>query len=375
MNIDLDDFLDTKPEKKNPAKKVEPKEEKKSNNFSDLDSYVESVKKDIKAQVEKEIYDQVNDLKITIDDGVDKALKQLVEGRIEETASAIIKSVKEQLQLTSHVIEVPKLNTSVITDMPVHECFDEMAMYLMGHQNVYLYGQAGTGKTFMAEQFAKLMKLPFYNLTQGDFIGIFGYTDLNGKFHDTPFTLWCKNGGVLYSSEFDATDATIALSFNTAIANGITTINGQTVKLNENCYFIADGNTAGNGADFNYAGRNKLDASTINRFSFIEVGYDRNIEMFLSHNDVELVDFIDDFRKACKKCDSAILTTYRAIQGISKFKNSNIPLWKVLNSQLIKGAEYSELETILSNMKDKNSKYVANIRELIEKQKEASRGN
>lgn len=67
------------------------------------------------------------------------------------------------------------------------------------HENVYLYGPAGSGKNVLCEELAKALNVPFYYqntiLTKFD---ISGYKNAGGEFEETEFYKAWTNGGLLY---------------------------------------------------------------------------------------------------------------------------------------------------------------------------------
>src|SRR5690606_10479105 len=67
-----------------------------------------------------------------------------------------------------------------------------------------------------------------------------------------------------------------------AIANGFCTFpDGKTVESSPDFRFIAAMNTYGNGATTEYVGRNRLDAATLDRFVFLELEHDEQLERAL----------------------------------------------------------------------------------------------
>ena len=340
--------------KKTTAKTKGVKETKEDEYSISGEEITKVIKPAIDEILQKSFQEELRKIMVSLDE---KAVKTLTEICTTYAIPQIVKEVKEELQLTRHIIEVPNL-PEYESEHPVHKCFEDVMTMLLAGFNVYMYGEAGTGKTQIAEDIAKAMNLEFYNLTSGDMVGVYGYNDLTGKFHETPFTKAFCNGGVLYISEFDSIDPSIALTLNTAIANGITTINDKTVKKHKNFYVLCDGNTRGNGADFNYSARTQLDGSTINRFLYQEVDYDRNIEMFLADRNEDLVDFVDNFRKECRKKEIPCLVTYRAIQGIRALE-SKFGKEKSIKVSLLKGMGKDDLKNLQNSLKNyPNNPYI-----------------
>jgi hypothetical protein len=57
------------------------------------------------------------------------------------------------------------------------------------------------------------------------------------------------------------------------------------VKRHETFKLVACANTFGLGADAKYVGRNPIDGATRNRFAYVEVAYDEQLEYALAGND------------------------------------------------------------------------------------------
>ena len=74
------------------------------------------------------------------------------------------------------------------------------------------------------------------------------------------------------------------IAFNMALANGFFNFpNGERVERHPECYFIAGDNTDGTGPTMEYPTAQRLDGSTLNRFKFITIGYDMDLELRLGH--------------------------------------------------------------------------------------------
>lgn len=159
-----------------------------------------------------------------------------------------------------------------------------------GFINLMLVGPAGSGKTTLAEQMSKALKLQFGFIslsggtTEGQLIGRLTST---GKFITTRFIECFENGGLFLMDEGDAADPNVLLVLNSAMANGILSIPSRTnkpfAKRHKDFVLIFAANTWGTGSDWQYVGRNQLDAAFLSRFagSIIEVGYDEGLERSL----------------------------------------------------------------------------------------------
>jgi hypothetical protein len=85
--------------------------------------------------------------------------------------------------------------------------------------------------------------------------------------------------------EFDASNSVAVAALNMALANGICQFPDALVRKHKDFKVIAAGNTALRGATQEYNARNALDGASVNRFVFIEFGYDENMERALTTDD------------------------------------------------------------------------------------------
>ena len=160
--------------------------------------------------------------------------------------------------------------------------------------NVFLVGPAGSGKTTLAGQLAKLIKarFGFLSCTQGmsesQLTGWLLPTEANGAFayRAAPFVEIYTGGGVFLLDELDRADANTILVLNAALANGHLAIphnlKSPVITRSKAAVLIGAGNTTGGGADEIYSAAGALDGSTIDRFYMLEVGYDEGFEAALA---------------------------------------------------------------------------------------------
>jgi cobaltochelatase CobS len=195
------------------------------------------------------------------------------------------------------VIDLIKEHASQVVEVLVHNAVSqEYKVVSGGHSvlprvlrnvgvgnNVYLVGPAGSGKTTIAEQVAGALDLPF--LTQQAVqqpYDLVGFTDAGGKVVRTQFRDAFEHGGVFLADEIDSWGPEATIALNSAISNGFATFPDGQVRKHPQFTFVAAGNTYGKGGDRQYVGRNQLDAATLDRFAFIEVGYDEALETALA---------------------------------------------------------------------------------------------
>jgi cobaltochelatase CobS len=160
-----------------------------------------------------------------------------------------------------------------------------------GRFNVFLTGDAGTGKSTIAESIAEALGLPFHSLncsgglTEGALVGRVTPNLSTGELVYTPGPLVqaFRDGGVFLLDEMDAADENVLLALNTLIdARRWQTPTGETIERSPDFIFLAAGNTYGTGASRIYSGRNQLDGAFLNRFLTVSVDYDLDLERSLA---------------------------------------------------------------------------------------------
>lgn len=305
----------------------------------------------------------------------------ITEGVIEKAKDLAIKDLEEQIKnnlgdfikktyglLPKQVIEIRKGDTRRETKGVFHKQFEDILSMVECGVNPLICGGAGSGKTYLCEQVAEAMDYNFF------FTGaimqehkLFGYKDANGDYHATQFYKWCTTPkSVFYFDEFDASDANVVLSINTALANGYVDFpNEGRVNIPKENRFIASANTLGQGADSLYVGRNQLDAATRDRFAVVEFEYDENIEKALAY-DNSLYEFIYQLRKAISKNGLNDLVTMRATKDTTKLlENTNIPKSRLLNYTILKGMSKDSINTLVrDSIFDTSNEWYKEFRQL-----------
>jgi MoxR-like ATPase/transcriptional regulator with XRE-family HTH domain len=177
--------------------------------------------------------------------------------------------------------DLPKLK-AIITDSRMRHINTPLLMSaIMNRLPVWLYGEAGSGKTTAAGEAAKALELSFGFIsvcptsTQSHFLG---YMDAVGNYNPTLFRKTYEHGGVFLIDEIDNGSPAILAVLNSALANGECAFPDKVVERHKDCVIIAAANTIGRGATAQYVGRNAIDAATLDRFVFIKWNIDEELE-------------------------------------------------------------------------------------------------
>lgn len=205
----------------------------------------------------------------------------------------VLDEVKNALEKTPVVrIEVKRPDGSEYKpEGHVRTEFQEILTAASVGLNILLVGPAGCGKTHLAHQVAEALGRPFASLSctagmsESSLTGWMLPSD-NGAFEYIPsdFVTMYETGGVFLFDEVDAADPNTLLFINQALANGsfyLPQRKGAT-KVSRHADFVclAAANTFGTGANMTYAGRERLDEATLDRFraGTVLLDYDKAFE-------------------------------------------------------------------------------------------------
>lgn len=234
-----------------------------------------------------------------------------------------------------------------VNDEVRHEQYNNIKTCLEANIPVYLAGPAGSGKNYTVEQICKELNWDFYfsNSVQQEF-KLTGFIDAGGKFHETEFFKACtsENESVFFLDEMDASIPEVLVLLNAAIANGYFEFPTGRVNLNK-VHFVAAGNTVGSGADEMYTGRLVLDQATLDRFAIIEFDYSINIEMAITKNNSELVNFIHNLRKCTEENGIRATFSYRCMTMVTKLEKANMDMKVILKIAVFKGLDKDTINT------------------------------
>ena len=135
------------------------------------------------------------------------------------------------------------------------------------HVQIFLAGEASSGKTTACKQVAKALGLNWYfNGAISMPHEMLGFIDAGGTYHTTPFRQAYEHGGVYTFDEVDRCDPVALLAVNPHLANGTAVFPDGMIKRHKDCIIIATANTWGQGGTADYCGATKLDAAFLSRF-------------------------------------------------------------------------------------------------------------
>lgn len=284
-------------------------------------------------------------------------------------AAAEVEELKKQLDEaknagTGSIINVVVDGKKTTTKMQsvLDPNFENILHLVAAHENVYLYGPAGSGKNTIAEQIAEALGVEFfYQNTLVTKFDISGYKNAQGEYEETPFYKAWKNGGLFFADELDNSTAEAIIALNAALANGYYTFpNGsEKVAKHPDFYCIAAGNTNGQGATEEYCGRYQMDESSRDRFAFIEIDYNKEVEESICGGHLDILDFVRDLRSVAKSLQIKLICGYRAVSRLAKFYDMDTKF--VLNSFIFKGLSVDDIREIAAALSSEN-KYMKEIK-------------
>ena len=292
-----------------------------------------------------------------------KQVTDAVLGQIKPMLEDVAKNQTSNKVEHVHTIKVNDMTTKI--EGLTHPKFERVLKYVANHHNVYLYGPAGSGKNVICEQVAKALGVPFYYqntiITKFD---VTGYKNAAGEFEETEFYKAWTQGGVFMLDEADNACAEALVTLNAALANGYYSFPGiGRVECSPNFYCVAAGNTNGQGATDEYCRRYKMDESSRDRFAFVDIDYNPEIEEGICNGHADVLDFVRELRGICKTQRISLICGYRAIKNLTMFYEDDAAA--IIDDFILKGAEKDTVREIARRLNGDN-KYCEAFRKLAE---------
>jgi cobaltochelatase CobS len=208
---------------------------------------------------------------------------------LEAVVYALTIDQKPELRRQIGVMDFDVMTFGEAPESGYHRALPYLAKLIEADVPIFLKGLAGFGKSFMAEQLADYMGREYREtpVSPGAMRSdLFGKDTLK-RFVEAGYAQMYERGGFFNFEEIDAAPPGILITINNSIANGKldNPNSGEVVKRHENFRALATGNTWGGGATAEFAGRERQDGATLDRFRAgrVEIPLDPELESDLFH--------------------------------------------------------------------------------------------
>lgn len=240
-------------------------------------------------------------------------LREMLAAMLREASPQIREMAREEvLKAGITTIEVKRPDGATVNVGRQHKTFPLLVQALAAGVHVWLPGPAGSGKTTAAEMAAKALGRPFsFDGALDTEYKVVGFVDAQGRIVSTEFRHAYTKGGVHLFDECDASLPAATLAINAALANGFAAFPDGHVRMHPEFRCIAAANTIGQGATFDYVGRNKMDAAFLDRFVTVAWEYDEAFETHLAGN-AEWSAFVQEKRARAKAQGLRVVISPRA---------------------------------------------------------------
>lgn len=253
------------------------------------------------------------------------------------------------------VIENKTTGESAATLPTDHANMSQLLYLLSKRHHVYLYGAPGSGKSTAASQAAERMKIPYGYISlnpQTTDSRLIGYMDANRNFHETVFYNCYKNGGVFCIDEMDNSAPSLLTTLNGALENGHCAFPCGLVERHKDFVLVATGNTCGRGANAQFPDRRPFDAAFGERFTFIEWGYDADLEqsitLAINPNAQAWLTWITELRPYCQTNYPRVLVSPRAsFRGAEYLRDAMLTADQIADMVVFKGIDRATKQAIL----------------------------
>ena len=290
-----------------------------------------------KSEVEDIVRDVIKSDKIDFDD-LDSNLKSR------------ISALPQQVQITITQKNVSKVISSSVNEGYVTPLVQKILSDVEARNNVYLYGGAGTGKTFSAEVVASALKWELIEVNCNQFtspLELIGGQTIDGYQEGKVIRAWANlkedgtelgpnSGCVLLLDELPKIDPNTAGILNSALAKIADYKDGQPSKITngrgqrfvrKNIFVMATGNTLLNSDSVDYEANFKQDLSLQDRFvgSTYEVFINLQFEFYniLQQKWAFIFIYMNKLRKAIddNKLQSKAFVSIRIMKSIQRTYN------------------------------------------------------
>lgn len=309
----------------------------------DLEAVLEAARKEASAMADYIARDRLEDAQQAIRGEAIGFLVREVEG-LQQTIEGQVTKAIAALTPTQLTVTLP--DTSSVELGTVHYNQSKLITMLAAGCNVYLYGPAGSGKTTAGKHCAKAFKLPFYftGKIDSEYL-LLGFNNAQGETVRTQFREAYEHGGVFLFDEIDRSAPSAFTALNAALANGICAFPDGVIAMHKDFKCIAAGNTRMSGADNTYIAGQQQDASSVDRFAFLQWGYDEKLERALASN-AAWCEYVQAARAQVEARGINHLITPRATLDGCKLLSAGLSWQETSEAVLWKGLEPSTVQQI-----------------------------
>lgn len=223
-------------------------------------------------------------------DDVLAKVRELLGGGIDyaKVRKIVVDEVAKVVARPTQVVvnDVPKITV----DGLVHKRFPEVLPWIHAGVPVFLTGPAGVGKTTLAETIAKAVNARRIFVIQADALPqrheVFGFlSPVSGDYVTGAVYDLYKNGGIFLIDEFDTGHTSLGTNLNLLLAQGYYDFpNGEHVVRHADFRIVVTGNTYGQGGSVEFAGTNRINGATLDRFVKVEIDVDEQLERAIVTN-------------------------------------------------------------------------------------------
>jgi len=272
-----------------------------------------------------------------------------LDDRIDEALGVAVQKASKHITVT---------NARTTEKMGVqHKQFETILKLVNLGENLMIKGEAGNGKSYVVEQVAKALNIPFHSMSvsnQTTKTDLLGFVDANGVYRFNGFISAFKEGGIFNMDEIDAGNANVLVVMNSALSNGfIECPNGEMIYAHKDFRFTSTANTVGRGATSKYVGRNKLDSATMDRFAVLNYELDEDIELMMCGNDKEFHTAIKAMREEADKNYEDFMVSQRSSSRLYNLITNGFSITDGLEIAVFKGCDEDIVKTLTKKFTSK----------------------